>query len=98
MRNGKRIEQGGLGKGEDRCIGANTHRKRRNRDCRDALTLCEHTQAVTHILEDRRNPQKCSRLSLALFEERSIAKLAPSCASCILSANALANKPLSQEF
>jgi hypothetical protein len=35
---------------------------------------------------------------LALFEERNIAKLAPGCASRILSAHASADKPLRQEF
>jgi hypothetical protein len=35
---------------------------------------------------------------LALFEERSIAKLAPGCPRCILSIPTLADKPLRQEF
>src|SRR5580692_5762832 len=56
MRNGKRIEQGSLGEGKDRRVGANTERKRCDRDCRDAGPLGEHTQAVVHILEDRRRP------------------------------------------
>src|ERR1700677_1530177 len=98
MGNEKRIEQRGLGNGKDRSVGANTQRKRCNRDCRDAGTLREHSQTITHILEDRCNPKKCTRFSVALFEEPSISKLASCCANCILPAHALVNMPLSQKL
>jgi hypothetical protein len=87
-----------LGNGKDRCIGSNAKRKRRNRNCRDAGTLREHAQAVAHILDHRCNPQKCARLSLALFKQRSIAKLAPCSPGRILSAHSLTHMQLRQKL
>src|SRR5579859_2852727 len=98
MRDGKGIEQRCLGNGKDRCIGSNAQPKRPNGNRRDTRTLREHAQAVAHILQDCCNPKVCTRLSLALFEERRIAELAPCCPGRVLPAHALANMPLRQKL